>query len=54
MSANFTEVTMTKWNGALEKFDDNRYVIPRSYRSGMRVPGMIFASAEILDEIREE
>jgi tRNA-splicing ligase RtcB len=45
---------MTRWNGTLEKLDDNRYVIPKNYRSGMRVPGMVFASADMLEAIREE
>jgi len=45
---------MPKWNGPLEKLDENRYIIPKSYRSGMRVPGMVFASADMLEAVREE
>ena len=45
---------MPKWNGPLEKLDENRYIIPKSYRAGMRVPGMVFASTDMLDTIREE
>jgi tRNA-splicing ligase RtcB (3'-phosphate/5'-hydroxy nucleic acid ligase) len=34
----------------LEKIDDNRWLIPRSGK--MRVPGMIFSSRELIDEVR--
>jgi len=40
------------WNGPLNKIDDYRWEIPQNYSSGMRVPGMIYASKELLDKIR--
>ena len=45
---------MTRWNGPLKKIDDYRWEIPREYKSGMRVPGLIYASEDMLDSIREE
>ncbi len=45
---------MTKWMGSLEKIDDYRWRIPKSYKTGMRVPGLIFASQEMLQDILKE
>ena len=42
------------WSGPLEKIDDYRWMIPRSYKSGMRVPGVIYADKELLDQIRKD
>jgi tRNA-splicing ligase RtcB (3'-phosphate/5'-hydroxy nucleic acid ligase) len=36
----------------LERIDDYRYEIPRT--GGMRVPGMIYASTRLMDEIRQD
>jgi tRNA-splicing ligase RtcB len=33
----------------LEKIDDNRWLIPKT--GSMRVPGMIFSSQELIDEV---
>ncbi len=38
----------------LVKIDDWRWEIPRSYKPGMRVPGLIFADEKILPKIRED
>jgi len=38
----------------LEKIDDFRWRIPRSYKSGMRVPGIIYADEKLLKDIRED
>jgi tRNA-splicing ligase RtcB len=35
----------------LQKIDDYRYVIPKSYKSGMRIEGMIYASEKLLAAI---
>src|SRR4030066_2415283 len=43
-----------KWRSVLKKIDDYRWEIPRSYKSGMRVPGLIYADEEMLESIREE
>ena len=45
---------MTQWHGQLIKIDDYRWKIPEDYKPGMRVPGLIFASKELLESIREE
>ncbi|MFC2002771.1 RtcB family protein [Chloroflexota bacterium] len=45
---------MPKWTGPLEKVDDYRWRIPKSYKTGMRVAGLIFASEEMLGNILEE
>jgi tRNA-splicing ligase RtcB len=43
-----------KWTGKLEKVDDYRWRIPKSYKSGMRVDGLIYASEAMLDDIRQD
>jgi tRNA-splicing ligase RtcB len=45
---------MAKWSGPLEKVDDYRWRIPPSYKAGMRVPGLIYASEEMMKHITEE
>jgi tRNA-splicing ligase RtcB len=45
---------MAPWNGPLEKIDDYRWRIPKSYKPGMRVPGIIYADADMVKQIREE
>ena len=40
--------------GILKKIDDYRWEIPRSYKAGMSVPGLIFASESMLRHIMEE
>jgi len=42
------------WNGPLERIDDNRLRIPRSYKPGMRVDGVIYADARLLDDIKAD
>ena len=44
---------MSPWNGPLEKIDDYRWRIPKSYKQGMRVPGIIYADADMVKQIRE-
>jgi tRNA-splicing ligase RtcB len=38
----------------LEKIDDYRWRIPRSYKEGMRVPGVIYADETLLESIRRD
>ena len=38
----------------LERVDDYRWRIPKSYKSGMRVDGLIFASREMLVDIMKD
>jgi tRNA-splicing ligase RtcB len=45
---------MTQWQGQLIKVDDYRWKIPENYKTGMKVPGLIYASKEMLESIREE
>jgi len=45
---------MTRWQGQLIKIDDYRWKIPESYKAGMRVPGLIYASKEMLESMRDE
>jgi len=45
---------MTRWQGQLIKVDDYRWKIPDNYKPGMRVPGLIYASSEMLESIHEE
>jgi tRNA-splicing ligase RtcB len=45
---------MARWDGPLNRIDDYRWEIPKNYKPGMRVPGLIYASEEMLESIREE
>jgi len=45
---------MAQWNGPLEKIDEYRWRIPKNYKSGMRVPGIIYADEAMVKQIREE
>src|SRR5262245_25346031 len=38
----------------LERVDDNCYRIPKSYRPGMRVDGLIFANEKLLNAVRKD
>ena len=42
------------WQGALKKIDEFRYKIPRSYKSGMRTDGLIYASERMLAQITSD
>jgi tRNA-splicing ligase RtcB len=42
------------WGGPLEKIDDYRFRIPKSYKPGMRVPGIIYADEKLLKDIRHD
>jgi len=41
-------------NIQLEKIDDYRWRIPQSYKPGMRVPGLIYASEKLLESIYKD
>ncbi len=46
---------MTKdWKQILKQVDPLRWELPRSYKQGMRVPGRIYASEEMLDVMAED
>lgn len=42
------------WTHIVRKIDDYRWEIPRSYKPEMRVPGLVFASEEMLRQIAQE
>lgn len=42
------------WEGPLEKIDDYRWRIPKSYKQGMRVDGIIYADEKLLKDIRHD
>jgi tRNA-splicing ligase RtcB len=42
---------MPIWSGRLEKVDDYRWRIPKSYKPGMRVDGLIYADEPMLRQI---
>ncbi len=42
------------WQEILKKIDDYRWEIPRSYKAGMLVPGLIFTDESMLNHIWEE
>ncbi|MGQ0537031.1 MAG: RtcB family protein, partial [Methanobacteriota archaeon] len=39
------------WTGPLERLDAHRFEIPRSYKPGMRVPGVLFADDAMIPQI---
>ncbi|NQT22995.1 MAG: RtcB family protein, partial [Candidatus Omnitrophica bacterium] len=45
---------MQGWQGPLEKIDDYRWQIPKSFMQGMRVPGLIYADENLLKNIRHD
>jgi len=45
---------MSVWQGQLVKIDDYHWQIPQSYKSGMRVPGLIYATEAMLASICRE
>ncbi len=45
---------MAMWNGPLEKIDDNRLLIPKNYKPGMRVDGVIYADVNLIEEIKAD
>ena len=42
------------WKKILQKIDDWRWLLPKEYKAGMRVPGLIFASEEMLGVIGQD
>ena len=45
---------MSKWAGQLNKIDEYRWEIPRSYKPGMRVAGLVYADAKILETVMQD
>src|SRR6059058_1359312 len=42
------------YHGPLEQIDECCYRIPKGYREGMRVDGLIFANEKLIDQIRKD
>jgi len=45
---------MARWEGPLKKINEYHWEIPQSYKSGMRVPGLIYADEKMVESIRNE
>jgi len=45
---------MTDWKRVLQKIDEFRWLLPQTYKPGMRVPGLIFASEDMMDVIGQD
>jgi len=42
------------WTGTLEKIDNCRWRIPKSYKREMRVDGILYATEKMLDHIKRD
>lgn len=40
------------WDGPLEKIDDYRWLIPKTFQAGMLVPGLIYTAEHLIKDIR--
>lgn len=45
---------MQIWQGPLEKIDDYRWRLPKRYKPGMRVDGIIYADEHLLESIKRD
>ncbi len=45
---------MALWQGPLEKIDEYRWRIPKTYKEGMRVDGIIYTDEEMMKDIRSD
>ncbi len=45
---------VSRWKDALEKIDDQRWRLPEDVKPGMRVPGLVFATEEMLGAIGQD
>jgi len=43
-----------RWDGPLERLDEFRVRIPKGYKAGMRVDGIIYADEELAEQIRTD
>ncbi len=42
------------WRDVLQRRADFRWLLPQTYKAGMRVPGLVFASDELIDEMADD
>jgi tRNA-splicing ligase RtcB (3'-phosphate/5'-hydroxy nucleic acid ligase) len=40
-----------RWKGHLQKLDEYRWLIPKSYKQGMRTDGLIYATEDMIDKV---
>lgn len=45
---------MAGWSGPVQKIDNYRWRIPRSYKAGMRTDGIVYATERMLDQIKKD
>jgi tRNA-splicing ligase RtcB len=45
---------VANWKNVLEKIDDWRWLLPKKYKPGMRVPGLVFAAEKMLNVIGQD
>jgi tRNA-splicing ligase RtcB len=45
---------MCAWQGELTRIDEYRWEIPREYKAGMKVAGMVYADQRMMEDIRGE
>jgi tRNA-splicing ligase RtcB len=45
---------MPDWNKALQRLDESRWLLPESYKAGMRVNGIIYANDTLMQAIAQE
>jgi len=45
---------MRQWKGPLEKVDEYRFRIPKSYKSGMRTSGLIYADERLMASVKQD
>ncbi|NOR17571.1 RNA-splicing ligase RtcB [candidate division WOR-3 bacterium] len=43
-----------EWHGEFIKVDNNRFRIPKTYKSGMRTDGLIYASEVMIEKIKQD
>ena len=47
-------MTSQRFDGPLEQVNENCWRIPKSYKAGMRVDGLIFANEALIEKIRDD
>ncbi len=45
---------MKKWEGPLEKIDEFRYRIPKSYHEKMRTDGIVFSNDTLVEQVKQD
>ena len=52
--SNKTEVACSMRQGEIERIDEYRWRIPKSYKTGMRVDGVVYADEKMMETIRSD